>query len=47
MPDMGYRNRHIAGKRVVWRRVIDHPHVGGDFEGIADEKEEDAGNKCA
>ena len=43
MPDVGDRNGHIIRKGVVRRWVVDHPHVGGDLNGIAGEKE-DAGS---
>ena len=47
MPDVGDRNGHIMRERVVRRWVVDHPHVGGDFNGVAGEKEEAGGDNGA
>ena len=40
MPDVGDRNGHKMRERVVRRWVVYHPHVGGDFNGVAGEKKE-------
>ena len=47
MPDVGDRNGHIMRERVIRCWVVDHPHVGGDFNGVAGEKEEAGGNNGA
>jgi len=47
MPDVGDRNGHIMREKVVRRWVVDHPHVGGDLNGIAGEKEDGGGDNGA
>ena len=47
MPDVGDRNGHIMREGVVLRRVVDHPNIGGDFNGVADEKEKAGGDNGA
>ena len=47
MPDVGDRNGHKMRERVVRRWVVDYPDVGGDFNGVAGEKEEAGGDNGA
>ena len=47
MPNVGDPNGYIMRERLVWRRVIDHPHIDGDFEGVASKKKETREDKGA